>query len=165
MTPYALTAFFLGYMVIYAAIKDEAPWDEAVAAFGGRKQGFNDAITGGIAKATASVKTAFGAPKLATWGAATLEPSALAAYKTASLKLGGPIPLTGSYRSFATQAGLFATNKDRYASPYASYHVKGEAIDVRMPVTSAQRAALLAAGWCQSRPSDEPWHFSYNGCG
>lgn len=69
----------------------------------------------------------------------------------------------GSNRSCATQARLFAQDPNRFADPKITGHTRGLAIDVStsQPNQSLIRECLLAEGWSQTRPDDEPWHFSY----
>lgn len=75
-----------------------------------------------------------------------------------------PIYLTGSIRSCELQKRLFASDDQRFANPDSTLHTQGLAIDVHMvwlgkfPII---RALLKARGWGQSRPDDEPWHFSF----
>jgi hypothetical protein len=73
------------------------------------------------------------------------------------------INLTGSWRSFNLQYSLWRSDNSRYASPYSSGHVQGLAIDVSTNNADfeLQRQILRAVGWKQSRPDDEPWHFSW----
>jgi hypothetical protein len=101
-----------------------------------------------------------------TPGGVKLQPSAMDAFKRAEERAGRKIILTGSWRSCAVQVASHASNPERFASPGSSYHPKGLAIDVNMTnsYSKAVVAALLATGWCHPR-SDEPWHFSYGGCG
>ena len=75
---------------------------------------------------------------------------------------GRPIPLTGSWRSCALQAALYAKDRNRYASPTGTAHTRGLAIDVSTaaPNQEKMRRALKAEGWKQAR-ADEPWHYSY----
>jgi hypothetical protein len=72
------------------------------------------------------------------------------------------IQLTGSWRSFAYQAALYAKDSQRYASPYTSGHVQAVAIDVSTndPNFNLIHDILTFLGWEQAR-SDEPWHYSY----
>jgi len=75
---------------------------------------------------------------------------------------GRVIALTGSWRSCAYQAQLYASDHNRYANPNVTAHCRGLAIDVSTsaPNQTKIRAALKAEGWKQVR-SDEPWHYSY----
>jgi hypothetical protein len=83
-----------------------------------------------------------------------------------------PIFLTGSIRSCATAQMLYfskenqdrirTTGSSRYARPEATVHPHGLAIDVHTGyLNSTIRGILLGHGWKQSRPEDEPWHFSF----
>ena len=73
--------------------------------------------------------------------------------------------LAGSKRTCELQAILYRRDPNRYASPNTTLHTHGLAIDV----SQAQGArklrhihhALMMRGWHQSRPDDEPWHYSY----
>ena len=107
---------------------------------------------------------------------AKLQRSALRAFRQAEKVLGRrlhpgkpwsrlkarAIPLTGSWRSFALQAALYAIDSHRYASPYTSGHVQGIAIDVNtLSVHFMLIIRILdALGWKQSR-ADEPWHWTW----
>lgn len=70
---------------------------------------------------------------------------------------------SGSNRSCATQAMLHAREPGRFADPLTTGHTRGLAIDVNtaQPNQALIRECLIAEGWNQSRPDDEPWHFSY----
>ena len=73
-----------------------------------------------------------------------------------------PIYLTGSIRSCAQAWLLYARDPDRYAHPNQGLHMHGLAIDVHTGyLNPTMRTILLNVGWTQSRPVDEPWHFSY----
>ena len=75
-----------------------------------------------------------------------------------------PIILTGSIRSCATQTRLWRSDNKRFAAPGSTLHPHGLAIDVSTFFLNATiRALLLNHGWRQSRPDDEPWHFSFTG--
>lgn len=71
--------------------------------------------------------------------------------------------LPGTNRSCSTQARLYADDPSRYASPNVTGHTRGLAIDVSQaqPNLAKVNAALLKAGWTRTRPTEEPWHFSY----
>lgn len=75
-----------------------------------------------------------------------------------------PIVCTGTWRSCALQAELYARDPNRYASPSGTGHTRGIAIDVSTALGSSfqrkVRRALKAVGWEQARP-DEPWHYSF----
>lgn len=75
-----------------------------------------------------------------------------------------PIYLTGSIRSCNQQKLLYASDQKRFADPDKTLHTQGLAIDVHMDWLNRFpmiRTFLKARGWVQSRPSDEPWHFSF----
>lgn len=83
-----------------------------------------------------------------------------------------PIYLTGSIRSCATARALYyseenqerirRTGTSRYAKPEGTLHPHGLAIDVHTGYLNDRiRHVLEAEGWRQSRPDDEPWHFSF----
>jgi len=80
-------------------------------------------------------------------------------------KLGYPVICTGSWRACSTQTRLYASDKNRYAHPSKTAHCRGLAIDVSTNLPKAKqdaiRRALLNRGWHQSRPDDEPWHYSF----
>ena len=71
--------------------------------------------------------------------------------------------LPGTNRTCATQARLYASDPNRYAKPDVTGHTRGIAIDVdqSQPNLRIIHNALIAEGWQQVRPDDEPWHYSY----
>lgn len=73
--------------------------------------------------------------------------------------------LPGTNRSCATQSALFKSDPGRYADPKITGHTRGLAIDVDQSqgwlALRRIRRALRLAGWTQTRPDDEPWHYSY----
>ena len=75
-----------------------------------------------------------------------------------------PIELTGSWRSCAYQAELYASDPNRYAPPNRTGHTRGLAIDVSQAQSARRlrkiRRALEAEGWHYAR-TDEPWHASF----
>lgn len=73
-----------------------------------------------------------------------------------------PFRLTSSWRSFSWQAHLYATDRNRYASPFTSGHVQGIAIDLDTGWEHFElaREILRKNGWFQSR-ADEPWHWTW----
>ena len=92
-----------------------------------------------------------------------LQKPAMDSFKAASVKVKG-IPLTGSWRSCAYQAQLYASDSNRYASPNGTAHTRGLAIDVSTAISFLKKRAihraLTARGWHQAR-ADEPWHYSF----
>jgi hypothetical protein len=79
---------------------------------------------------------------------------------------GKPIKvLPGTNRSCSTQARLYKSDPNRYADPKITGHTRGLAIDVDQSQGSSNLKLihynLLAEGWVQVRPDDEPWHYSY----
>lgn len=73
------------------------------------------------------------------------------------------VRVTGSLRTCELQRQLYASDPNRYAPPNAGLHTHGLAIDVHTKYLSDKlRRALIKHGWKQSRPQDEPWHFSYH---
>jgi len=94
----------------------------------------------------------------------TLQKPALDALRKAEERAGCEITVTGSIRSCALQAELYARDAKRYAPPSVGLHTQGLAIDQNMNNQTARpetKAALLHVGFTQSRPEDEPWHFSF----
>lgn len=77
-----------------------------------------------------------------------------------------PIYLTvGSFRTCERAELLYASDSSRYARPESTLHPHGLAIDVHTGYLSkfpVIRTILLNHGWNQSRPEDEPWHFSFH---
>lgn len=80
-----------------------------------------------------------------------------------------PVQVTGTLRSCETQAVLYASDPNRYAPPSVGLHTQGLAIDVHTgwqanldeKVEARFKKAMKDAGWTQSRPTDEPWHWSF----
>lgn len=76
-----------------------------------------------------------------------------------------PIACTGTWRSCAYQAQLYARDSHRYASPNGTGHTRGLCIDVSTAQGTKRLAdihrALMADGWHQARP-DEKWHWSFH---
>ena len=123
-----------------------------------------------------------------------LEPACAKAFENWMRLFGGSIPCTSGWRSYASQANSYAGDKNRFAPPDKSWHVKGRAVDVDMNWinslgSSGQtklRTTAKAAGWGQPRwrqssgdvpgyecgcnhangtKTDEAHHFSWGGCG
>ena len=97
----------------------------------------------------------------------TLQEPALLSIRAVEKQLSRPwkkfyVRVTGTRRTCELQAQLYASDPVRYAPPNSGLHTHGLAIDVHTAFLSEKlRKALLAEGWHQSRPVDEPWHFSY----
>lgn len=74
------------------------------------------------------------------------------------------IHLTGSWRSCAYQTELWRSDPNRYADPATTLHPRGLAIDVSTGMRWQRliHRVLFSHGWRQSRPDDEPWHYSYH---
>jgi hypothetical protein len=93
-----------------------------------------------------------------------LQRAALRSFKAAEEALGFPILLTGSWRPCSLQAELYRSDPNRFAHPDSTAHCRGLAIDVSTAQSQAKqdkiRKALLFRHWHQSRPDDEPWHYS-----
>jgi hypothetical protein len=113
------------------------------------------------------------APPLRTYHGVTLQPAALRAFKEADRLAGGAISVVQSYRSCGQQAeacrnicGDPTGCPGRCASPGASYHQLGAAIDITQGSldTPGVISSLVRAGWCQSEPNTDPGHFSFAGC-
>jgi hypothetical protein len=73
--------------------------------------------------------------------------------------------LPGTNRTCTTQTRLHNEDSSRYADPKITGHTRGIAIDRDRRVSLRRRLlhhrALLKFGWTQTRPIDEPWHYSY----
>jgi hypothetical protein len=96
--------------------------------------------------------------------AITMQKPALDAFRQAEVRLGREIVVTGSARSCALQAQLYASDRNRYAPPSVGLHCQDLAIDVTTEdpqLKTKVREALEHVGFTQARPDDEPWHFSY----
>jgi hypothetical protein len=73
-----------------------------------------------------------------------------------------PIFLTGSIRSCELQKRLYESDPNRFAHPSQTLHTHGLAIDVHTGYLNGTIKMILRnVGWNQSRPVDEPWHFSF----
>lgn len=113
---------------------------------------------------------------------------AAGAYKAWQRLYGGPIPLTGAWRSDAAQAAGHAAEPGRFSAN--SLHPRGLAVDVDndwlqgLPAEQQTKLRTTAkmTGWGQARykrgeagcgraptgvksDNDEPWHFSFGACG
>lgn len=99
----------------------------------------------------------------------TLQAPAIRSLRVVAARLGGPwrpraVKVTGTIRSCEYQAQLYAQDSSRYAHPASTLHTHGLAIDVDTNFLRAHpevKRMLLNHGWNQSRPVDEPWHFSF----
>lgn len=97
----------------------------------------------------------------------TLQEPAILSIRAVERELSRPwkkfyVRVTGTIRSCEYQAALYATDPKRYAHPNSTLHTHGLAIDVHTAyLTEKLRRALIKHGWEQSRPVDEPWHFSF----
>lgn len=93
-----------------------------------------------------------------------LQRAARDSYLAAERKIGRAITVTGSLRTCEKQAELYAGDSNRFAHPDVTGHTRGLCIDVSTALSGLTqvrvRRALKARGWHQSRPDDEPWHFS-----
>lgn len=69
---------------------------------------------------------------------------------------------TGTIRTCEQQMALWLSDKERFAHPNSTLHTQGLAIDIHTSFLDERlRKSMLAHGWHQSRPDDEPWHFSF----
>lgn len=93
-----------------------------------------------------------------------LQRPALKSYRAAEAAIGREIVLTGSWRACSTQAALYKQDPNRFAHPNSTLHTQGLAIDVStaQPDQARIREVLTRRGWHQSRPVDEPWHYSFH---
>jgi hypothetical protein len=112
-------------------------------------------------------------PPLRTVAGVTLQPVAMHAYRKAQRLAHGQISVVQSYRSCGQQAeacrnicGNANGCPGTCASPGASYHQLGAAIDVTQGTldTPGVIHALERTGWCESEPNTDPGHFSFDGC-
>ncbi len=113
------------------------------------------------------------APPLRTFDGVRLQPAALMAFRRAQRSAGGAISVVQSYRSCGEQAAACRNIcgdptgcPGTCASPGASYHQLGAAIDITQDSLDAPGVirSLERAGWCQSQPDTDPGHFSFAGC-
>jgi hypothetical protein len=94
----------------------------------------------------------------------TLQKPAIDSLRAAEARLGREIVVTGSFRTCSLQAVLYKSDPNRFAPNTVGVHCQALAIDVTTEdpeLKTKVRKALLAEGWHQSRPEDEPWHWSY----
>ena len=117
--------------------------------------------------------TCASAPPIRTWNGVSLQPAAMKAFRKAQRKTGGRISVVQSYRSCDEQAkacrnicGNANGCPGTCASPGASYHQLGAAIDITQGSldTPGVITALQQEGWCESEPNTDPGHFSFAGC-
>lgn len=74
------------------------------------------------------------------------------------------IRVTGSYRTCEFQRACWLSDPQRFAHPDAGVHTRGLAIDVYWRGFFTKliiKRILRNHGWHQSRPVDEPWHWSF----
>ena len=99
-----------------------------------------------------------------------LDKDAAASLARIDTKHGYVVPASSAndaYRPFAVQAaaaarGEMINGKPRYADPNKGLHVVGLAFDIHSGFNKPEVwNAFRAEGWHQSRPIDEPWHWSY----
>ena len=112
-------------------------------------------------------------PPLRNVDGVRLQPAAMKAYRHAQRQADGHIDVRSSYRSCREQAkacrGLCGNANGcpgTCASPGASYHQLGAAIDITQESLDARGVigALQRTGWCESQPDTDPGHFSFAGC-
>ena len=117
--------------------------------------------------------TCASAPPLRSFDGVQLQPAAMKAYRKAQRLAHNQISVVQSYRSCGEQAKACRNICDdptgcpgTCASPGASYHQLGAAIDITQGSldTPGVITALQEAGWCQSQPDTDPGHFSFAGC-
>jgi hypothetical protein len=172
MFGFALVLAIGGIALVYAGFKGYDPRTVFTGVFTGQAPSKLAAVSGtGAASTPAAPVTGNTSGQcndkvpLVERGGVKLQPPAMGAFLQAQARAGQRISLTGSWRSCAIQTAGYRLNPGRFADPASSMHPQGLAIDVRNPVPANVRAALLASGWFQSRPDDEPWHFSYGRAG
>lgn len=99
-----------------------------------------------------------------------LDKAAAASKARIDAKLGYPVPASSAndaYRPYSVQAAGYASGdtiggKPRYASPEKGLHVVGLAFDIHADYNKPEvYEAFRQEGWHQTRPVDEPWHWSY----
>lgn len=97
----------------------------------------------------------------------TLQRPAMQSLRAVEQDISGPfvrqyIRATGTIRTCEQQMALWLSDKERFAHPNSTLHTQGLAIDVHTGFLNEKlRKSMLAHGWHQARPSDEPWHFSF----
>lgn len=94
-----------------------------------------------------------------------LDKAAAASKARIDRKLGYVVPpasANDAYRPYATQAAGYARDPERYANPNKGLHVVGLAFDIHSDFNTPEvYNAFRQEGWHQTRPGDEPWHWSY----
>lgn len=73
-----------------------------------------------------------------------------------------PASVNDAYRPYAVQAAGYARDSNRFANPNKGLHVVGLAFDIHSDYNKPEvYEAFRKEGWHQTRPIDEPWHWSY----
>jgi hypothetical protein len=187
MIPVAWLAAFGGSYLVWAAITNRNPisalraaltGDPEVATLTERSSSAGGAGGGAAGGASAGIsRSPAGGPPTDLvsigYGSHRLAAPAAAAYKTASIKFGRPIPITDSVRSYEQQADCYRRKPDLCAKPsYNAPHVRGYAIDVDGNQTGGYEnprllSALSSSGWVRNgkRVNGKPevWHWEFVG--
>ena len=112
-------------------------------------------------------------PPLRTWHGVTLQPLAMTAFRRAQRQAGTTIPVVQSYRTCEQQRSAcegICKNPNGCpglcAPPGKSWHQLGAAVDITQAGLDDPKIvqALVATGWCEPLPTNDPGHFSYGGC-
>lgn len=94
-----------------------------------------------------------------------LDMAAAASKARIDKKLGYVVPpasVYDAYRPYSTQAAGYARDPERYANPNKGLHVVGLAFDIHSDYNKPEvYQAFREEGWHQTRPIDEPFHWSY----
>ncbi len=169
-----------GTLLAYSAYKNRAPWDVlrdingpplATATGTGTAAGFTGSnYSGSIPRLRQIANREIPPTLVAIQPCGQLDMDAAASKARIDTKLGKVIPAAScndAYRSFAIQAqaasrGETINGKPRFADPNKGLHVVGLAFDIHSDFNNADvYQAFREDGWHQTRPIDEPWHWSY----
>lgn len=93
------------------------------------------------------------------YGGHRLQPAAARSFQSISAAK-GRVLMTDSHRSCAIQQAAYDSDPKRFASPCASKHPYGLAVDI-FNLPNGFGDALREAGWRQTR-NDEAWHWEYH---
>jgi hypothetical protein len=168
-----------GTLLTYAAVRNRSPWDvlrdiqgqPIAAGFAGSSNVDTSTDPSSFAASIPRVRMVMNReipPVLVPIRPhGQLDKDAAAGLERAFTILGRVVDNTDSYRSYAEQADAYYNRNEtlsdgslRFGDPNKSAHVVGLAIDLSESNATVS-AAMSAAGWQHTRPSAEPWHWSY----
>ncbi len=165
-----------GTLLAYSAYKNRAPWDvlrdinstpfTGSVASGGTAAGFAGSnYSGSIPRLRQIANREIPPTLVAIQPCGQLDMDAAASKARIDAKLGKVIPAAScndAYRPISTQAEGYARDPNRFAHPSKGLHVVGLAFDIHADFNTPDvYQAFREDGWHQTRPIDEPWHWSY----